>query len=401
MKRTDQGQLYFLHVPTGVSTWHDPRIPRDVNLAVILREDEEDARTEAEILGQLPPGWERRETSTGRPYYVDHSTRTTQFTDPRLTGPHLQKILAYNRSKGGGGGDRAKRRGEVAPSPPSSAAPLPCDSSPSDTSDETAAAAAIRVSAEDSVPNSEVNPPTSSSTDAASPATAVASTSPSNEAAASPAPTDVGNVRAISAATNNVLPPGARHQGRRSSSGSAAAAAASPRRQLPEPPAPANTSNGNGREATSADQPDGAVASTPMPASPALLEGMEMLPKYKRDLVAKIKVLRQELSTLQPQSGHCRLEVSRKEIFEDSYRQIVKMRKKDLRKRLMVKFRGEDGLDYGGVAREWLHLLSPKMVTIYSTLTIKHQHPDNGLVWHFSSTLRTGCFSTRTITRCR
>ena len=37
-------------------------------------------------------------------------------------------------------------------------------------------------------------------------------------------------------------------------------------------------------------------------------------------------------------------------------------RKKDLRKRLMVKFRGEDGLDYGGVAREWLHLLSPKML---------------------------------------
>ena len=360
MKRTDQGQLYFLHVPTGVSTWHDPRIPRDVTLAVILREDEQDSRTEAEILGQLPPGWERRETSTGRPYYVDHSTRTTQFTDPRLTGPHLQKILAYNRSKGEG--DRAKkRRGEVhAPTSPSSssAAPLPNDdSSPSDTSDETAAAA-------ESVPNSEVTRPASSSTtatdDAASTATAAAvSASLSNEAAAA-SPSDVGNVRAISAATNNVLPPGARHQGRRSSSGSAAA---SPRRQLPEPPA--NASNSNGREAASADQPDGAVASTPVPASPLLLEGMDMLPKYKRDLVAKIKVLRQELSTLQPQSGHCRLEVSRKEIFEDSYRQIVKMRKKDLRKRLMVKFRGEDGLDYGGVAREWLHLLSPKMVIQY------------------------------------
>ena len=111
MKRTDQGQLYFLHVPTGVSTWHDPRIPRDVTLAVILREDEQDSRTEAEILGQLPPGWERRETSTGRPYYVDHSTRTTQFTDPRLTGPHLQKIHAFNRSKGArvGGRDWVKR----------------------------------------------------------------------------------------------------------------------------------------------------------------------------------------------------------------------------------------------------------------------------------------------------
>ena len=53
----------------------------------------------------------------------------------------------------------------------------------------------------------------------------------------------------------------------------------------------------------------------------SLIENEESLPKYKRDLVAKMKVLRSELSSLQPQSGHCRLEVSRQEIFEDSYRQ--------------------------------------------------------------------------------
>lgn len=28
----------------------------------------------------------------------------------------------------------------------------------------------------------------------------------------------------------------------------------------------------------------------------------------------------------------------------------------------MVKFRGEEGLDYGGVAREWLYLLSHEML---------------------------------------
>lgn len=28
----------------------------------------------------------------------------------------------------------------------------------------------------------------------------------------------------------------------------------------------------------------------------------------------------------------------------------------------MVKFRGEEGLDYGGIAREWLHLLSREML---------------------------------------
>lgn len=88
----------------------------------------------------------------------------------------------------------------------------------------------------------------------------------------------------------------------------------------------------------------------------------EALPKYRRDLVAKQKILKAELSALQPQSGHCRLEVSRHEIFEESYRLVMKMRAKDLRKRLMVKFRGEEGLDYGGVAREWLYLLSHEML---------------------------------------
>lgn len=91
----------------------------------------------------------------------------------------------------------------------------------------------------------------------------------------------------------------------------------------------------------------------------------EALPRYKRDLVAKMKILRSELQTMQPQSGHCRLEVSRTEIFEESYRSIMKLRPKDLRKRLMVKFRGEEGLDYGGVAREWLHLLSQQMLNPY------------------------------------
>lgn len=37
--------------------------------------------------------------------------------------------------------------------------------------------------------------------------------------------------------------------------------------------------------------------------------------------------------------------------LQDSYRQVMKLRAKDLRKRLMVKFKGEEGLDYGGVAR--------------------------------------------------
>uniref|UniRef100_A0A4W5JZ62 HECT-type E3 ubiquitin transferase n=1 Tax=Hucho hucho TaxID=62062 RepID=A0A4W5JZ62_9TELE len=191
-RTTQQGQVYFLHTQTGVSTWHDPRVPRDLS------------NVNCEELGPLPPGWEIRNTATGRVYFVDHNNRTTQFTDPRLSA------------------------------------------------------------------NLHLN-------------------------------------------------------------------------QLKEQAQQALVSPGN--------LPEEAECLT--------------VPKYKRDLVQKLKILRQELSQQQPQAGHCRIEVSREEIFEESYRQVMKMRPKDLWKRLMVKFKGEEGLDYGGVAREWLYLLSHEMLNPY------------------------------------
>jgi E3 ubiquitin-protein ligase NEDD4 len=33
--------------------------------------------------GELPPLWEMRHTPEGRPYFVDHNTRTTTWVDPR------------------------------------------------------------------------------------------------------------------------------------------------------------------------------------------------------------------------------------------------------------------------------------------------------------------------------
>ncbi|XP_072030008.1 E3 ubiquitin-protein ligase SMURF2-like [Amphiura filiformis] len=182
-RTTAQGQVYFLHIETGISTWHDPRLPRDFTVS----EDD---------LGTLPPGWETRQTATGRVYYVDHNNRTTQFTDPRLDSNIITRALTQNTRVNG---------------------------------------------------NTDCSP----------------------------------------------------------------------------------------------------------------------VPKYKRDLVQKMKMLHAELSTLQPQTGHCRVEVSRENIFEESYRQIMKMKPKDLRKRLMIKFKSEEGLDYGGIAREWLYLLSHEMLNPY------------------------------------
>ena len=46
-------------------------------------------------------------------------------------------------------------------------------------------------------------------------------------------------------------------------------------------------------------------------------------------------------------------------------RQIMNLRVRELQKKLLIKFRGEDGLDYGGIAREWLYLLSHDMLNPY------------------------------------
>nr|XP_032520577.1 E3 ubiquitin-protein ligase SMURF2 [Danaus plexippus plexippus] len=108
-------------------------------------------------------------------------------------------------------------------------------------------------------------------------------------------------------------------------------------------------------EAVQSTSPPSTNPSTNWPAD------NDVLPKYKRDLAAKARVLRAELQALQPQTGHCRIEVSRNEVLEESYRLVMKLRGKELRKRLLVKFRGEEGLDYGGVAREWLHLLGREL----------------------------------------
>ncbi|KAG7271158.1 hypothetical protein CRUP_002807 [Coryphaenoides rupestris] len=201
-RTTQQGQVYFLHTQTGVSTWHDPRVPRDLS------------NVNCEELGPLPPGWEIRNTATGRVYFVDHNNRTTH----------------------------------PSPSPNGSRGSI-----------------------------------------------------------------ETQNISRQNHLKDQATPPGA-------------------------PVSPSQL-------------PDQAECLT--------------VPKYKRDLVHKLKTLRQELSQQQPQGGHCRIEVSREEIFEESYRQVMKMRPKDLWKRLMVKFRGEEGLDYGGVAREWLYLLSHEMLNPY------------------------------------
>uniref|UniRef100_A0A8C8GCZ7 E3 ubiquitin-protein ligase n=1 Tax=Oncorhynchus tshawytscha TaxID=74940 RepID=A0A8C8GCZ7_ONCTS len=82
---------------------------------------------------------------------------------------------------------------------------------------------------------------------------------------------------------------------------------------------------------------------------------------YVRDFKAKVQYFRfwcQQLSMPQ----HIKITVTRKTLFEDSFQQIMSFHPQDLRRRLWIIFPGEEGLDYGGVAREWFFLLSHEVL---------------------------------------
>nr|XP_055044712.1 itchy E3 ubiquitin protein ligase b isoform X1 [Misgurnus anguillicaudatus] len=82
---------------------------------------------------------------------------------------------------------------------------------------------------------------------------------------------------------------------------------------------------------------------------------------YVRDFKAKVQYFRfwcQQLAMPQ----HIKITVTRKTLFEDSFQQIMSFSAQDLRRRLWIVFPGEEGLDYGGVAREWFFLLSHEVL---------------------------------------
>ncbi|XP_029824980.1 NEDD4-like E3 ubiquitin-protein ligase WWP1 isoform X1 [Ixodes scapularis] len=60
--------------------------------------------------------------------------------------------------------------------------------------------------------------------------------------------------------------------------------------------------------------------------------------------------------------SHIKITVSRQNIFEDSFSQIMRVPPHELRRRLFITFKGEEGLDYGGIAREWFFLLSHEVL---------------------------------------
>ena len=76
----------------------------------------------------------------------------------------------------------------------------------------------------------------------------------------------------------------------------------------------------------------------------------ENVPQYRRDFRRKLVYFRSQ-PQLRPEAGNCNVIVHRNNIFEDAYNTISALSAKELKRRFMIKFHGEEGLDYGGVSR--------------------------------------------------
>jgi E3 ubiquitin-protein ligase NEDD4 len=72
----------------------------------------------------------------------------------------------------------------------------------------------------------------------------------------------------------------------------------------------------------------------------------------KRDFRRKLIYVRSQ-PAMRAQPRQCQIKVRRNRIFEDSYAEIMRQTPDDLKKRLMIKFEGEDKFDHwhGGLAR--------------------------------------------------
>jgi hypothetical protein len=83
---TTSARPYFVDHRTRTTTWKDPRRGSSLALAsaAVTKAATTTALANRVTLGLLPSGWEICKSLTGRIYFMDHNTRTTTWVDPRL-----------------------------------------------------------------------------------------------------------------------------------------------------------------------------------------------------------------------------------------------------------------------------------------------------------------------------
>ncbi|XP_043845321.1 LOW QUALITY PROTEIN: E3 ubiquitin-protein ligase NEDD4 [Dromiciops gliroides] len=77
VRHAPNGRPFFIDHNTKTTTWEDPRL----KISAYLRRKTSLDTTD---LGPLPPGWEERIHTDGRVFYINHNIKRTQWEDPRL-----------------------------------------------------------------------------------------------------------------------------------------------------------------------------------------------------------------------------------------------------------------------------------------------------------------------------
>nr|XP_061800569.1 E3 ubiquitin-protein ligase NEDD4-like [Nerophis lumbriciformis] len=91
MRIAPNGRPFFIDHNSRTTTWEDPRLKYPVHMR-------NKNSMEPGELGPLPPGWEERIHTDGRTFYIDHNTKNTQWEDPRLQSPAITgPAVPYSR----------------------------------------------------------------------------------------------------------------------------------------------------------------------------------------------------------------------------------------------------------------------------------------------------------------
>ncbi|XP_009468441.1 PREDICTED: E3 ubiquitin-protein ligase NEDD4 isoform X2 [Nipponia nippon] len=95
VRHAPNGRPFFIDHNTKTTTWEDPRLKISAHPRRKTSLDPVD-------LGPLPPGWEERTHTDGRIFFINHNTKRTQWEDPRLqnvaiTGPAVPYSRDYKR----------------------------------------------------------------------------------------------------------------------------------------------------------------------------------------------------------------------------------------------------------------------------------------------------------------
>ena len=93
-----EGRPYYVDHSTRTTTWVDPR--RQISIRVMGPNGQKSTCLQPQTisqLGPLPSGWEMRFTSKARVYFVDHNTETVTWDDPRLPSSIDSNVPQYKR----------------------------------------------------------------------------------------------------------------------------------------------------------------------------------------------------------------------------------------------------------------------------------------------------------------